>query len=100
MANVFPKEGTPERTTLDIVRDTLGVNGSGDVAFRCRVGRGSGKAVEIPGSQFDEFVTLLIQTRDSREALAQQQRDADAARVAAATATAETTEESDSTESE
>lgn len=98
MANVFPKEGTPERTTLDIVRDTLTVDGTGDVSFRCRVGRGSGKAVEIPGSQFDEFVTLLIQTRESREALAQQQRVVDAQHVA--DATTEVSVESDSTQSE
>ena len=101
MANVFPKANSAERTTIDIVRDTLAVTGEGDVSFRCRVGRGSGKAVEIPASQYDEFVTLLVQTRDSRSALAQQQREADAARVAAATATAsETTEESSSSESE
>lgn len=92
MANVFPKEAAPAASTLEIVRETLGVNGEGNVSFRCRKGRGSGKAVEIPASQFDEFVTLMIQTRDSREALAQQQRAAEAAKVAAATAENTTTE--------
>lgn len=92
MANVFPKEAAPVATTLEIVRETLGVNGEGGVSFRCRKGRGSGKAVEIPGDQFNEFVTLMIQTRDSREALAQQQRDAEAAKVAAATTENTTTE--------
>lgn len=91
MANVFPKETAPEQSTLDIVRESLGVSGDGDVTFRCRKGRGSGKAVEIPGSQFDEFVNLLVQTRDARETLAQQQREADAQRVAAATSTEDET---------
>lgn len=72
MANVFPKAQGAERSTIDIVRDTLSVSSDGDVSFRCRTGRGSGKAVEIPGSQFDEFVTLLVQTRDCRLDLAQQ----------------------------
>ena len=101
MTNVFPKANSAELTTIDIVRDTLAVTGDGDVSFRCRVGRGSGKAVEVAASQFDEFVTLLVQTRDSRSALAQQQREADAARVLAATATTTASaEESSSSESE
>jgi hypothetical protein len=101
MTNVFPKANSAELTTIDIVRDTLAVTGDGDVSFRCRVGRGSGKAVEVPASQFDEFVTLLVQTRDSRSALAQQQREADAARVLAATATTSASaEESSSSEGE
>jgi len=94
MANVFPKGTAPQASTLEIVRETLGVNGEGNVTFRCRRGRGSGKAVEIPGSQFDEFVTLMVQTRDSREALAQQQRAAEAKR-AAETATSNTTTDSE-----
>lgn len=77
MASVFSKEEAQERSVIEIVRDTLDVAGSGAVSFRTRTGRGSGKAVEIPGDQFDEFVTLLIQTRESREALATQQRERD-----------------------
>ena len=75
MASVFSKEEAQERTVLEIVRDSLDVDGEGTVRFRTRTGRGSGKAVEIPGTQFDEFVTLLVQTRESREALATQQRE-------------------------
>ena len=76
MASVFNKEAEQERSTIEIVRDSLDVDAEGVVRFRSRVGRGSGKAVEIPGSEFDEFVTLMVQTRESREALAQQQREA------------------------
>jgi len=50
------------------------VDAEGTVRFRSRVGRGSGKAVEIPGGQFDEFVTLMVQAQESRETLAEQER--------------------------
>ena len=49
--------------TIEIVRDTLTVNNKGAITFRCRVGRGSGKAVEIPADQFDEFVNLMQETQ-------------------------------------
>lgn len=78
MASVFQKENTPEQSVLDIVRDSLSVDSNGNVSFRSRVGRGSGKAVQIPGSQFDEFVTLLVQTQKVREVLAEQQQQTEA----------------------
>lgn len=77
MANVFSKDPEPEQAVIDIVRDTLDVDGEGDVTFRVRRGRGSGAAVVVPGSQFDEFVSLLTATQKSREALAQQQRESE-----------------------
>jgi hypothetical protein len=49
--------------TIEIVRDTLTVNNEGAITFRCRVGRGSGKAIEIPADQFDEFVDLMQETQ-------------------------------------
>lgn len=77
MASVFQRENTPEKSVLDIVRDSLTVSSDGSVSFRSRVGRGSGKAVQIPGSEFDEFVNLLTQTQKVRETLAEQQRQAE-----------------------
>lgn len=96
MASVFSKEEEQERSVIEIVRDSLDVDAEGVVRFRSRVGRGSGKAVEIPGVEFEEFVTLMNQTRESREALAQQQREADVA----TTNTASETSVSDSITSE
>lgn len=88
MANVFKKdEVAQEKSVIEIVRDSLDVDGEGTVRFRSRVGRGSGKAVEIPGSQFDEFVTLMVQAQESREALAQQQAQLDAGAPTTTTAT-------------
>ena len=86
MASVFKKdEVVQEKRVIEIVRDSLDVDAEGTVRFRSRVGRGSGKAVEIPGSQFDEFVTLMVQAQESREALAEQERVlAATAQVAAA----------------
>ena len=75
MASVFKKEEVVSlKPVIDIVRDSLDVDSSGTVRFRSRVGRGSGKAVEIPGNEFDEFVTLLVQVQESREDLAEQDR--------------------------
>ena len=75
MASVFKKdEVVQEKTVIEIVRDSLDVDAEGMVRFRSRTGRGSGKAIEIPGSQFDEFVTLMVQAQESRETLADQER--------------------------
>jgi len=75
MASVFKKdEVVQEKSVIEIVRDSLDVDAEGTVRFRSRVGRGSGKAVEIPGGQFDEFVTLMVQAQESRETLAEQER--------------------------
>ena len=77
MASVFSNE-TSKQSVLDIVRTSLDVKSNGSVSFRSRTGRGSGKAVEIPADQFDEFVNLMVATRDSREALAQKQQEVEA----------------------
>lgn len=75
MASVFKKdEVVQEKTVIEIVKDSLDVDAEGTVRFRSRVGRGSGKAIEIPGGQFDEFVTLMVQARENRETLAEQER--------------------------
>jgi len=88
MASVFTNE-TSKLSVLDIVRSSLDVSSTGNVSFRSRTGRGSGKAVEIPAAQFDEFVNLMVATKDSREALAQKQREVEATATAPSTATAE-----------
>jgi len=94
MANVFSKEEEKrEVPSVEIVRETLNVNATGDVTFRSRRGRGTGKAVTIPAGQFDEFVSLMVQTQASREALAEQERDAAAAATEAGTETSETDSE-------
>jgi len=74
MAKVVNDE-TSTQSVLDIVRSSLDVSSDGNVSFRSRTGRGSGKAVEIPASQFDEFVDLMVATKNTREALAQKQRE-------------------------
>jgi hypothetical protein len=71
MASVFKQSTvvTTQRTPLEIVRDTLDVDAEGTVRFHCRVGRGSGKAFEIPSDQFNEFVNLMIEARNNHERL-------------------------------
>lgn len=71
MVSVFNNK---PKTVLDIIRDSLDVDAEGMVRFRSRVGRGSGKAVEIPGEQFDEFVDLMLQVKRNRETLVENQR--------------------------
>lgn len=94
MASVFKKEEPVlQRPVIEIVRDSLDVDSSGSVCFRSRTGRGSGKAIEIPGEEFDEFVNLMIQTRESRETLAERQREVE-------TQTVTTTEGQSDTSSE
>lgn len=94
MASVFKKEEPVlQRPVIEIVRDSLDVDSSGSVRFRSRTGRGSGKAIEIPGEEFDEFVNLMIQTRESRETLAERQREVE-------TQTVTTTEGQSDTSSE
>lgn len=96
MASVFKKdEVVQEKSVIEIVRDSLDVDAEGTVRFRSRVGRGSGKAVEIPGSQFEEFVTLMIQARESRELLAEQERKLQATVVAETEASDDAEDDSD-----
>jgi hypothetical protein len=52
------------RSTIEIIKESLNVD-NGTVTFKCREGRGSGKAVQIPAEQFDEFVTLIKQTQEN-----------------------------------
>ncbi len=76
MASLFKKEvvAVQKKSEVDVVRDSLDVDAAGVVRFRSRTGRGSGKAIEIPGDQFDEFVTLMVKVRDNREQLANEER--------------------------
>ena len=70
MVSVFKKEEViQEKTVVEIVKESLDVDASGTVRFRSRTGRGSGKAVEIPGEQFEEFVKLMLRAKASREEL-------------------------------
>lgn len=74
--HIFKKEEkVPEKQAIEIIRDTIDVDAAGTVRFRSRTGRGSGKAVEIPGDQFDEFVSLMLQAQKSREDVAEMQRN-------------------------
>ncbi len=78
MASVFSTEQTAT-SVLDVVRQSLDVSSTGDVSFKSRTGRGSGAPVVIPGDQFDEFVELMVATKDSREALTQKQKEVESA---------------------
>jgi len=53
------------RSTIDIIKESIGVGSDGAITFKCREGRGSGKAVQIPTDQFDEFVNLMKQTQET-----------------------------------
>ena len=75
MASVFKQEEIiQKKKVIEIIYDSLDVDSEGTVRFRSRIGRGSGKAIEIPGEEFDKFVTFMIKTKDRREILAKQQR--------------------------
>ena len=75
MASVFKKDEQKNRSVIEIIRDSLDVDAEGTVRFRSRIGRGSGKAIEIPGDEFDDFVSLMIRAQEDREDLAQQERE-------------------------
>ena len=70
MVKVFDND----KSVIDIVRESLAVNEEGTVFFKCREGRGSGKATEIPGDQFDEFVSLMVKLQAVRKDLEDQQQ--------------------------
>ena len=75
MANVFKKEEVIQtKSVVEIIRESLDVDAVGTVRFKSRTGRGSGKAVEIPGEQFDEFVNLILKAKENREQLAEQEQ--------------------------
>lgn len=53
------------RSTIDIIKESLNVKDGDVITFKCREGRGSGKAVQIPTDQFDEFVNLMKQAQEN-----------------------------------
>lgn len=63
-----------ELTATQIVDETLIVHSNGSVTFRTRRGKGSGKAVEIAGDEFDTFVTQMSDIASRRETLAAKAR--------------------------
>ncbi|MFA5024262.1 MAG: hypothetical protein WC523_04860 [Patescibacteria group bacterium] len=73
MASVFKNEQISEQSILEIIKNSIDVDAVGTVRFRSRLGRGSGKAIEIPGDQFDEFVNLMIKTKEVRKSLTETQ---------------------------
>ena len=93
MASVFNSEKTAT-SVLDVVRQSLDVDSEGNVSFKSRTGRGSGAPVVILSSQFDEFVELMVATKDSREALSQKQKEVETS-VSATSTSEETTSEAE-----
>lgn len=76
MASVFNNnQEVKQKSILEIIKDSIDVDGSGTVRFKSRIGRGSGKAVEIPGDQFDEFVNLMIKTKEVRKSFAEKEQN-------------------------
>ncbi len=54
-------------TVMEVVKKSLKVEDNGDVSFRSRFGKGSGKAVLIPKSEFDAFVKLMLEVQKQKE---------------------------------
>ena len=69
MVKVFDKANS--QSTTEIVEDTLTVDADGNVTFRASRGKGSGRPVNIPGDEFDTFVSLLNETASRRQSLAE-----------------------------
>lgn len=69
MVKVFDKSAS--QSTTEIVEDTLTVDANGNVTFRASRGKGSGRPVNIPGEEFDTFVSLLTETASRRQSLAE-----------------------------
>lgn len=84
MASLYKQDKEQKKSVIQIIRESVDVDALGSVRFKSRQGRGSGKAVEIPHDQFDEFVDLMIHYRENREALASQERAAQEEAVASA----------------
>jgi hypothetical protein len=72
-----------EQTVPEIVEDTGRVTTDGSVTFRTSLGKGSGRAVHIPGDQFDEFVGQMNELASTREEKATLAREEEAAALAA-----------------
>ena len=64
-------------TATQIIKDTLEVSSNGSVSFRARLGKGSGKPVEITGEQFDVFVGMMNDIASRRESLAEDAKKAE-----------------------
>ena len=77
MANVFSVTASGSEI-IDIIRESVDVAADGTVRFRSRLGRGSGKAIEIPGDQFDAFVEMMVKTREVRKSLIEAQLNSEA----------------------
>jgi hypothetical protein len=61
--SVFKKEEVVQKkTVLEIIKESLDIGDDKIVRFRSRTGRGSGKAVEIPAAQFEDFIKLMLET--------------------------------------
>jgi len=74
MASVF-KNDVSVKSIIEIIRDSLDVDGVGTVRFKSRNSRGCGKAMEIPGDQFDAFVELMMKTKEIRKNLVEKQKE-------------------------
>jgi hypothetical protein len=57
-------------STLNVIKQTTEVDKDGNVKFRSRVGRGSGKGVEISAEEFDLFVEFINELKANRSAMA------------------------------
>ena len=66
MGKFFQTENAQNNSAVEIVKDTLEVSDNGDVSFRTRRGRGSGKGVEITNDEFDQFVNLMNEVARGR----------------------------------
>ena len=69
MVKVFDRSNS--QSTTEIVEDTLTVDANGNVTQRASRKKGSGRPVNIPGDEFDTFVSLLTETASRRQSLAE-----------------------------
>jgi len=74
MANPFEKKLDSNSTVAEIVKGTTNVDAEGNVSFRCALGKGSGRPVEIPSDQFADFVDKINALAGEREAEAAKER--------------------------
>jgi len=89
---VFEGESSSDVSVLEVVKKSLDVDVDGNVSFRSRFGKGSGKSLFIPSTQFDAFVNLMVGLQKTRTELAlKQQVEVAALATATDTVTTETT---------
>lgn len=62
MANPFKKSGISA-----LVEDTLDIKPDGSVTFRAGTGKGSGRPIEIPASEFSKFVSFMNKIQNEIE---------------------------------